>query len=232
MIRRAGVVVETLLNSRLGLKLRRARHTWLAAGYRPDPEKIIWIDPADVRRKVDEADAFVGPILLGSVKGGDWDIKAYSLDDNVKAEAIRLHFSEGVPWEATPLFARYEKQLRRQGCAYGGYRSLGEIADYYTSNFDPLFEELRTNGFDPGKGTLELHIGRDGELMGTYDGNHRLAMAKVLGIRQAPARVWVRHPQWVEFMGKLKRYPDLADGCRDHPDLREAASRGWVPTRP
>ncbi len=225
MLRRAGVTVGMLLNSWLGLKLRKVRHTWLAAGFRPDPEKIIWIDPADVRRKVDEAEAFAGPILIGSVKGGDWDVNAYSLDDNVKAEAIRLHFDEGVPWEATPLFARYEKQLLRQGRACGGYRSLGEIAAYYTTHFDPLFEELRTNGFDPHKGTLELHIGRDGELMGTYDGNHRLAMAKVLGIRQAPARVWVRHPHWVAFMAKLKQHPEKAKSNWNHPDLREVLPR-------
>jgi hypothetical protein len=221
MLRRAGVAVETLFNSRLGLKLRKARHAWLVAGYRPDPEKIIWVDPAEVRRKVDESRAFVGPVLIGSVRGGDWDIEAYSLDENIKVEAVRLHFMEGMPWEATPLFARYEKQLRREGTAYGGYRSLDEIADYYRSTFDPLFEELRTHGFDPRKGALELHIGRDGELMGTYDGNHRLAMAKLLGIRQAPARIWVRHPGWVAFMRKLKQHPDRADDRWDHPDLQK-----------
>lgn len=216
----AGVVVETLLNSPLGLKLRKACCVWLASGYQPDPEKIIWIDPADVRRKVRESHAFPGPVLIGSVRGGDWDITAYSMDDNVKVEAVRLHFKEEVPWEETPLFERYEEQLRLKGRGYGGYRSLGEIADYYTANFDPLYEDLKTNGFDPRKGTLQLHIGRDGELMGTYDGNHRLAMAKVLGIRRAPARVWVRHAGWVERMSKLKQRPEMADSGWDHPDLR------------
>ncbi|WP_416137188.1 hypothetical protein ACM26W_11800 [Halomonas sp. HK25] len=219
MVRSAGVVVETLLNSRLGIKLRKA-WSWLAAGYQPDPEKIIWIDPADVCRKVRESRAFPGPLLIGSVRDGDWDIDAYPLDDNVKVEAVRLRFIEGVPWEATPLFARYEEQLRRQGTAYRGYRSLGDIAGYYTSHFDPLFEEIRTHGFDPQKGTLQLHIGRHGELMGAYDGNHRLAMAKVLGIRQAPARVWVRHPGWVKLMHKLKQHPDRAANGWDHPDLQ------------
>jgi len=36
------------------------------AGYQPDPEKIIWIDPADVRRKVRESRTFPGPVLIGS----------------------------------------------------------------------------------------------------------------------------------------------------------------------
>ena len=65
MVRSADVVVERLLKSRLGIKLRKA---WsrLVAGYQPDPEKIIWIDPADVRRKVRESRTFPGPVLIGS----------------------------------------------------------------------------------------------------------------------------------------------------------------------
>jgi len=71
-------------------------------------------------------------------------------------------------------------------------------------------------------------------LLYTVDGNHRLAMCKVLGIRRMPVRVWMRHAEWQQKREIIIGAKDSAERDSlikrfgDHPDIiseRSAAEK-------
>jgi hypothetical protein len=66
------------------------------------------------------------------------------------------------------------------------------LAQYY-SRVDGMFEDLKLNGFRSGHPMPKLLIGRDGEVFIGNQGNHRLAMAQVLGLKSFAGEILCRH---------------------------------------
>jgi hypothetical protein len=145
--------------------------------------EVLWIDPAKIQYKI----AAVRD-LHGSM-GGDWDIeRRQPFAECAKARAIRERYVEGREWLDTDLFVdAYKRRLERDG-RIGRCRTLGELAKEYERRFDKLFARLKQDGFrlDNGKGRKfalpAFLIGRDGDVFIGNQGNHRLAMAQVLGL--------------------------------------------------
>lgn len=57
-----------------------------------------------------------------------------------------------------------------------------------------MYEEMRTKGFRPASlrrriRTAYVHLGREGEVIWGTGGNHRLAIARILGLESIPVRV-------------------------------------------
>jgi hypothetical protein len=71
----------------------------------------------------------------------------------------------------------------------------GLVKQYYT-RVDGLFDDMKANGFTIGPKTPlpVLLIGRDGEVFIGNQGNHRLAIAQVLGLEKFAGKVLCRHP--------------------------------------
>lgn len=156
--------------------------------------EIIWCDPAAIEFKI-------SPFLdLPSVKGGDWDIeRRHDFKSTAKYRAIVQHFVEGRAWAETDLFVDvYRRRLERDG-RIGRHRTLEALTEDYGRRFDGLFERLRRNGFRTGNGKGRNYalpaflVGRRGEVFIGNQGNHRLAMAHVLGLDQIAGRVACRH---------------------------------------
>lgn len=152
------------------------------------------IDPLIVRYRV-------SPIsdLIGSV-GGDWDLdRRFVLAETVKYRAIRDHFTKGVPWAETELFTDIYRRRLRTGHVRGETTFDGLVRQYDT-RVDGLAKSLKRGGFKthdergrvyplPG-----LYIGRGGEVFIGNQGNHRLAIAQVLGLAGITGRIVCRHP--------------------------------------
>jgi hypothetical protein len=68
----------------------------------------------------------------------------------------------------------------------------GLLAQYY-GRVDALFEALKTKGFQDSHPLPKLLIGRDGEVFIGNQGNHRLAMAQVIGLDRIAGEVICRH---------------------------------------
>lgn len=67
------------------------------------------------------------------------------------------------------------------------------LAQYY-SRVDGMFEDMKHRGFFVEAGPLPtLLIGRDGEIFIGNQGNHRLAMAQVLGLARIAGKVVCTH---------------------------------------
>jgi hypothetical protein len=157
----------------------------------------LWVAPEAIEFKI-------SPFLdLPPIKGGDWDIeRRYPFKDCAKAKAIRDHFLDGMPWLETDLFAdAYRRRLERDG-RIGRCKTLAELAGEYERRFSKLYASLKRDGFRTeaasGK-TLSLPaflIGRSGEVFIGNQGNHRLAMAQILGLEKIAGRIVCRHKNW------------------------------------
>lgn len=166
----------------------------MSSGDVTDP---LWVDPAEIEYKI-------SPFLdLPPVKDGDWDMeRRHRFQDCAKYRAVEAHFIGGVPWAETELFVdAYSRRLARDG-RIGRHRNLTDLARDYERRFDKLFDRLKRDGFrtDNGKGRNfplpALLVGRNGEVFIGNQGNHRLAMAKVLGLSQFAGRIACRHQNW------------------------------------
>jgi hypothetical protein len=154
---------------------------------------MLWIDPNAIQFKI-------SPVRdLHGVRGDDWDLKRrHVFADCAKARAIRARFADNRPWLETDLFAdAYRRRLEREG-RIGRCRTLAELADEYERRFVKLYEALKRDGFrtEAASGKkLSLPaflIGRDGEVFIGNQGNHRLALAQVLGLDRIAGRVVCR----------------------------------------
>lgn len=152
--------------------------------------ETIWASPADIRFKIT-------PVLdLRGNMAGDWDLERRKpFEDTAKYRAIVARYVDGKDWLETELFAdAYKRRMEREG-RIGRYCSLKALAESYSHRFDKLFASMKRDGFRTearsGK-KLALPaflIGRDGEVFIGNQGNHRLAMAKVLGLDRIAGRI-------------------------------------------
>lgn len=147
-----------------------------------------WVDPASIRFKISPHDDLRGE------RGGDWDIeRRYALTEAVKHKAIRQRYIEGRRWEETDLFTNtYPKRFAR-GETVRGESTLEALLAQYYGRVDGMFADLKRNGFRDNCPLPKLLIGRDGEIFIGNQGNHRLAMAKVLGLPRIAGEILCRH---------------------------------------
>lgn len=156
--------------------------------------EAFWCDPRDIRFKISP---FAG---LSGIRGDDWDLeRRHEFKDTAKYRAIHARFVDGKDWRETELFTDvYARRMARDG-RVGRCRSIEQLAQDYDRRFVDLFRRLKRDGFktDNGKGKIyplpALLIGRGGEIFIGNQGNHRLAMAQILGLPQIAGKIICRH---------------------------------------
>lgn len=152
----------------------------------------IWLHPASITHKVG------GSAKLTGLASGDWDLQAAPFEETVKFKAIEAHFLHGVPWRETDLFTDvYTRRLAQDG-HIRGMRSLNELLNWFAPRIERIAQSLRQDGF-----ILEangrhhplpsLLIGRSGQVYIGNQGNHRLALAQVLGLERFAGRITCKH---------------------------------------
>lgn len=146
-----------------------------------------WVDPAHIRFKISPHDDLRGEV------DGNWDVeRRVALGLAVKHRAIRQRYVEGLSWEDTDLFTQvYRPRLEREPVR--GEATLEALLEQYRTRVDGMFDDLKRNGFREGHPLPKLLIGRDGEVFIGNQGNHRLAMAQVIGLERFAGEVLCRH---------------------------------------
>jgi hypothetical protein len=163
-----------------------------------EPGKVIWVNPKHIKRKT----SFDLNLFAGEVLPGDWDVGLGELERTAKHRAMIERFQQGLDWQETSMFKEIYAQRYKQGRSYRGAMDLDELSREYERTVDALFSSLKDNGFEAVDGggkpraLPHVHIGRDGELIFGNNGNHRLSMAKMLGIERIPCLVRTRHLEW------------------------------------
>jgi hypothetical protein len=152
--------------------------------------ETLWLDPSEIKSKITPLAGLEG------VVAGDWDMDRRSpLAGAVKHRAIWERYRDGARWEDTDLFRDAYTRRLNAGEGVRGCQTMGQLLDQYYSRVDGMFEALKRSGFDERAGPLPtLLIGRGAAFIGNQ-GNHRLAMAQVLGLKKFAGKVVCRHPQ-------------------------------------
>ena len=208
--------------------LRRNRRRF---GTVADPAKIVWVNPQSIKSKLN----YDLDLVFNEIRPGDWDIERRTCLENVaKHRSIAQRFVQGLEWKDTEIFRRHYARRFGKGDKIRGALNPEDLAQKYSREIDALFEDMRRNGFvmtrnaDGHPHSLpHLHIGRSGELILGNNGNHRVAIAKVLGIERIPCWVRSRHLLWQQVRENVarsltgKQIAPTDARMEDHPDLAD-----------
>jgi hypothetical protein len=181
--------------------------------YVADPDKNLLVDIDDIESKLNGDLKLRKGSVPGEIKDDDWDLNVKPMSvffkEDLKFLGIREHFTKNIPWEETVLFKeKYPKQITKENGLYG-CQNIDQLAEYYRNTIDPLYKSIEKNGIiistknDIRVSPIYLHIGRYGDFIFTSDGNHRLSMVKILGIKKIPVRIWWRHQKWQQIRENL-----------------------------
>jgi hypothetical protein len=176
------------------LKLKRNYGLWTAE---VDPKTIVY------RRRKKEWPKYVKrwPVL---VCPGTWDLSDQEYEPFRLAQMKEL-FQEQLPYQESAIYRRMRSELQNEGVTHAPkLHDLHEV-DAYFSRLESLYKSMRDNGFqarDPSRTQTEreitVRIGRDGALIKSGEGTHRLALARLLNIKRVPVVVDLVHPRWVD----------------------------------
>ncbi len=153
--------------------------------------RLLWVDAADIKFKISPHDDLSGEV------SGDWDLdRRFPLSEAVKHRGIVQRYVEGRKWENTDLFTQcYARRIEIEPIR-GEATMKGLLSQYY-NRVDSMFAHMKRKGFVKNGQPPKLLIGRDGEVFIGNQGNHRLAMAQILGI-QIAGEILCRHKSLIE----------------------------------
>lgn len=189
-----------------------------------NPYAVLRIDPERVKEKVRGGMRDWG--VPGTVFDGDWDLRVTPITATDKYISITRRMEEGLAWEQTQLFrSTFPHRLEKRGHVQG-MTSMEELLSHYYDNVDRLCETISESGINAPSvlrrvSPLYVHIGRHGQMLWGVGGNHRLAIAKALRLKDIPVRVHVRHrywQQWRDTVFNMENH-DVRSRVRPHPDL-------------
>ncbi|WP_116599702.1 hypothetical protein [Primorskyibacter marinus] len=153
----------------------------------------------------------------GQVVGGDWDLARAPIEGNFKLISCRMHFEDGVPWDDTPLLHSMKAQIAA-GKEPDECKTVYDLARRY-ARLDQIFAETRQTGrlksrtetsdhYRREHGGIFVHVTRDGTMLRAGGGNHRFAIAWILGLPEIPVQLGVIHADAVrEGLHKTLRLP-------------------------
>ena len=184
----------------------------------PRAQERIWVDPRKMTR-IYTRNPSQSPDFKrrhsGMVIGGSWDRATEPLDRSWKIAACLEHFRNGKPWDVTGVYDRMADMIRTRG-QFDSCRNMDDIVARY-QKVDALYSDIRENGFRDetvlGRSGPRLpegvfvHIDRTGAPIFGAIGNHRVGIARALGLTRIPAQLGVVHPDALDS-GALANYRD------------------------
>ena len=209
------------------------RTRYLAYG---NPSSDIEVDPRAIAGWY-RGDVYSQVSFVGQITRGDWSPRLTERDAymayNPKYKSAKQRYVQGMRWRDTDLFKQFSVYPSAKPLP-GGASDLDDLERIYEQRYDRLYEGLKEQGFrSAGDGVRPVYvcIDRDGKVYYTVDGNHRLAMVLVLGIRKIPVQVLRRHKLWQlhrdDLCRKLRR-GGLSEDDREkltHPDLQDLRAK-------
>lgn len=148
---------------------------------------------------------FDSKTMRGKVLDGDWDITNFRFTDLDSYKALQKRIKENVAWQDTKFYKGTLRQIE-SGQFVWGCKNKDDL-DKRIKFLDSLSHSIKNKGYRLNREVydinaehdeIDVNIGRDGKYL-FQNGRHRLAIAKILGIKYVPVRIFVRHKKWQEF---------------------------------
>jgi len=196
-----------------------------------DPFKIVWTDPNKIGSLTNST-----PKRAGTVRTGDWDTTAKPFENNTVYTALKQRFIQDLDWLDTALFDEFVSEISNSTA--WGYETKEEFTDR-CDDIESLYQNIEKNGFKtqqelldnedipytntgvhhPHLNEIGVNIGRNGEFIWRVRGQHRLSVAKLLGIEKVPVQIITRHKQWQEYRNQFSTHGTVPDEIQNHPDM-------------
>jgi hypothetical protein len=168
-----------------------------------------------------------GPV---EVMDGDWDKPAAQrFEKSAVLRGLRERIRDGLEW---PKTVYYQQRLRTMERGASQLRSEEQLLAR-CQKFEQLYRTIRRDGYrrqedlaaetgyEP-QNELALAADRKGRIL-FVDGQHRLAIARLLRLESIPVQIVLRHTRWDRFRNKILQYAESHKGKIyqriDHPDL-------------
>jgi hypothetical protein len=159
---------------------------------------VRWVRTEKIQRKLDEVT--MARIDRGIKIDAGWSSLTRLFSETAKHRSAELRFLHGVRWEDTPVFEEY-RSLFARGNPVRGQKSLEDLVAYYENRMDRLFRQMQSEGLSkwvvyrsPSEELPWVATGPHHEPIFGSQGNHRLSIAKILGLQHFPVRVRLRLP--------------------------------------
>ena len=160
---------------------------------------VSWVRTEDIQRKLD--DETMARLDRGIKIDSGWYSSTRLFSETAKHRSAELRFLHGVSWEDTPIFEEY-RSLFARGNLVRGQKSLEDLVQYYEDRMDKLFHQVQREGLSrwvvyrsPIDEVPWVVAGPHNELVFGSQGNHRLSIAKILGLERFPVRFKMRLPK-------------------------------------
>ncbi len=168
-------------------------------------EVVLWVDPAALRfvRAAGEWPARLKwwPFF---VLGGNWDLGG-SERELPGMQLMRELFLDGVPYTETSRYLEMCAELKAHGETRAPKLHSDEEVHGYFQKLYRLHEKISAEGFlsqvelnGSIRDEITVRIDRHGRLLKCGGGDHRLALARLLGIRKIPVAIDLVHRRWFD----------------------------------
>ena len=206
-----------------------------------DPFKILWIDPSKVTESTDTARYQLR--RFGKVRGGNWDQRTDTIAEDVVYQSFKERFQKNRSWKDTEYYTNIQSRIENNKHTRAGY-SISALDDYF-AEFDDLYTKIESDGYQtqqsleasdpettrvknmdapvPQMNEIGVCIGRNGNLLHSYRGKHRLMISKLADVDSIAVQVLTRHREWQSVRDQLRHegiqneYSKLST----HPDLED-----------
>jgi len=202
-----------------------------------DIHQLHWIDPRHIQYGFikENRQGWAKYRDKGKVIGGNWDQKRVRFEDCQFRilpwiEEVLIH---GTPWQETRTYKYMLKEISG-GWYLWGCKNKADL-DKRCMYLESIFYSIKENGYKSqgelagdkrggfkNEDEISVRIGRSGNLL-FEDGQHRLAIAKLLKLEKVPIKITVRHAEWYRFQKEVIDYAKSHGGLLyqpvTHPDL-------------
>lgn len=152
-----------------------------------------------LRRRRSQKLLFTFNSLFGhsQVKWGNWDRRLIPFSDHPTYRLLAAFHS--TDYEPERCMEPLRNYYQEQGQTASAAREKAAITLLnYVAEYRVLAENLSRHGYRAGvsKDEIGVAVGRDGAFIKVPNGNHRLALVKLLGIEKVVAEVRFVHREW------------------------------------
>lgn len=197
-----------------------------------DPFKLIWVNPNKIVKALrTELHAW------GKVEGGSWDQNTIQFVERPPNQALKTWVQTGnkqalkdalvdaSPNTSNPRYKQGDVNSRieelkelYESLQESGYKTRKELLIEDPSEYDLIANDP----IPPLLDEIIVDIGRHGELIHRYCGQHRLRLAQLLDLNSVAVLVARRHTNWQNLRNEIRKN----DGNNpytiyNHPDLRD-----------
>jgi hypothetical protein len=166
----------------------------------------------------------------GAILDGDWDLYKSDYSKSIQLKEFRERFVDKKAWEETHFYQRFTKHSDTNNLRNA--KNWEDFKTRYLHEWDKLYDDIKNNGYKSnyeltGKpGEVIVCISRTGEIMRTPfgGGNHRFAIAKILGIKEIPVVVSVWHKQYIEGLKEKFNFKTISPKKAIQPILQKTGA--------